>query len=81
MHFLFPDDHAVLETHIDCFTFMLQSSAVQSDKGIMQYGNSLDSGESNCLITRLLGKSRFFSSLARIFLQPAPVCDHLLVPV
>ncbi|CAM0871010.1 unnamed protein product [Alopecurus aequalis] len=32
----------------------LVSSAVQSDKGIMQYGNSLDSGESNCLITRLL---------------------------
>nr|CAB3502267.1 unnamed protein product [Digitaria exilis] len=29
-------------------------SAVQSGKKIMQYGNSLDSGESNCLITRLL---------------------------
>uniref|UniRef100_A0ACD5WI89 Uncharacterized protein n=1 Tax=Avena sativa TaxID=4498 RepID=A0ACD5WI89_AVESA len=32
----------------------LVSSAVQSGNGIMQYGNSLDSGESNCLITRLL---------------------------
>lgn len=26
----------------------------------MQYGNSLDSGESNCLITRLLGQSQSF---------------------
>ncbi|XP_066306282.1 uncharacterized protein [Miscanthus floridulus] len=33
------------------------SSAVQSGKKIMQYGNSLDSGESNCLITRLLART------------------------
>ncbi|KAL6645309.1 hypothetical protein ACP70R_016917 [Stipagrostis hirtigluma subsp. patula] len=31
-----------------------QSSAVKSGKKIMQYGNSMDSGESNCQITRLL---------------------------
>uniref|UniRef100_A0A453JCG1 Uncharacterized protein n=1 Tax=Aegilops tauschii subsp. strangulata TaxID=200361 RepID=A0A453JCG1_AEGTS len=48
------EENQTLENALRRLLQELVSSAVQSGKGIMQYGNSLDSGESNCLITRLL---------------------------
>ncbi|PWZ57915.1 THO complex subunit 1 [Zea mays] len=48
------EENQSLENALRTLLQELVSSAVQSDKKIMQYGNSLDSGESNCLITRLL---------------------------
>ncbi|TKV98680.1 hypothetical protein SEVIR_9G575400v4 [Setaria viridis] len=48
------EENQSLENALRTLLQELVSSAVQSGKKIMQYGNSLDSGESNCLITRLL---------------------------
>ncbi|RLN19046.1 THO complex subunit 1 [Panicum miliaceum] len=48
------EENQSLENALRTLLQELASSAVQSGKKIMQYGNSLDSGESNCLITRLL---------------------------
>ncbi|GJN30046.1 hypothetical protein PR202_gb18320 [Eleusine coracana subsp. coracana] len=49
------EENQSLENALRTLLQELISSAVQSGKKIMQYGNSMDSGESNCLITRLLG--------------------------
>ncbi|KAK3150240.1 hypothetical protein QOZ80_3AG0230680 [Eleusine coracana subsp. coracana] len=48
------EENQSLENALRTLLQELVSSAVQSGKKIMQYGNSMDSGESNCLITRLL---------------------------
>ncbi|KAL6847600.1 hypothetical protein ACP4OV_022626 [Aristida adscensionis] len=48
------EENQSLENALRTLLQELVSSAVQSGKKIMQYGHSLDSGESNCLITRLL---------------------------
>ncbi|KAJ1299164.1 hypothetical protein BS78_01G511100 [Paspalum vaginatum] len=48
------EENQSLENALRALLQELVSSTVQSGKKIMQYGNSSDSGESNCLITRLL---------------------------
>ncbi|TVU48661.1 hypothetical protein EJB05_08303 [Eragrostis curvula] len=48
------EENQSLENALRTLLQELVSFAVQSGKKIMQYGNSSNSGESNCLITRLL---------------------------
>ncbi|KAL5217538.1 hypothetical protein ABZP36_018222 [Zizania latifolia] len=48
------EENQSLENALRTLLQELASYAVQSGKRIMQYGNSLDNGENNCPITRLL---------------------------
>ncbi|KAF7066426.1 hypothetical protein CFC21_072417 [Triticum aestivum] len=48
------EENQYLENALRRLLQELVSSAVQSGKGVMQCGNSVDSGESSCMITRLL---------------------------